>query len=377
MLYRRLVKDTDFTLLVAVLLLIGLGVLMQASATVNMPVGGDPWYYTRRHAVYAAVGLVAMFLTMAVDYRGLARWSRFIYGANLILLVAVIAAGTSSLGAQRWFRLGSMSVQPSEFAKVALILTLAAYLCRRTAKLQHWTDLVLPFLHAGVPMLVILAQPDLGTSLVFAGILLGMLFVSGARWTHLATVYGSAVAAVTGWVVLHLKFGLWIPLKDYQLNRLIVFVNNNIDPLGVGYHIKQALVAIGSGRLFGKGLFAGTQGRLHFLPMQHTDFVFAVVGEDFGFAGATLVLVLFFIIIWRGVRIAAEAKDPFGSLVAAGVVSLFAFHVLINIGMNLGIMPVVGIPLPFISNGGSAMLTDCIAIGLLLGIHFRRRKITF
>lgn len=377
MFYRRLVKDTDVTLLVAVLLLIGLGVLVQASATVNMPVGGDSWYWTKRHAVYAAAGLVAMFLTVAVDYRSLARWSKVIYGGNLLLLLAVIVAGTSSMGAQRWLHLGPVSIQPSEFAKVAIILTLAAYLCRRADKLQHWTDLVVPFLHVGVPVLVVLAQPDLGTSLVFMGILLGMLFVAGARWTHLATIYGSALATVTAWVVLHLKFGLWIPLKEYQLNRLVVFANNNIDPLGVGYHIKQALVAIGSGRLFGKGLFAGTQGRLHFLPMQQTDFVFAVVGEDLGFAGAMLILVLFFVIIWRGIRIAAEAKDPFGSLVAAGVVSLFAFHVLVNIGMNLGIMPVVGIPLPFISSGGSAMVTDCIAVGLLLGIHLRRRKITF
>lgn len=377
MLYRRLLKDVDFTLLAAVLLLIGLGVLMQASATVNMPVGGDPWYWTKKHALYAVVGLVAMVLTMAVDYRSFARWWKFIYVLNLALLAAVLVAGSASMGAQRWFRLGPLSIQPSEFAKVAIILTLATYLSRKTDKLEHWTDLIVPFLHVGVPMLIILAQPDLGTSLVFAGILLGMLFISGARWTHLATVYGSVLAAIITWVTLHLRLGLWIPLKEYQLNRLVVFLDNNVDPLGVGYHIKQALVAIGSGRLLGKGLFAGTQGRLHFLPMQYTDFVFAVVGEDLGFAGALLVLILFFVIIWRGVRIAAEAKDPFGSLVAAGVVSLFAFHVLVNIGMNVGIMPVVGIPLPFISNGGSAMVTDCMAVGLLLGIHFRRRKITF
>jgi len=377
MFYRRLLKDTDFTLLIAVVLLLGLGVLIQASATTNMPVGGDPWYYTKRHAIYAVIGLVAMFGTMAVDYRSFARWSKFIYAGNLLVLVGVLVAGTSSMGAQRWLFIGGLSLQPSELAKVAIILTLAAQLSRRIDRLQRWIDLALPFLHVGLPALIILIQPDLGTSLVFAGILLGMLFIAGARWTHLATIYGSALATVTAWVILHLKFDVWIPLKSYQLNRLIVFADANIDPLGAGYHIRQALVAIGSGRLFGKGLFSGTQGRLHFLPMQHTDFVFAVVGEGLGFVGAVAIITLFFIIIWRGIRIAAEAKDPFGTLVAAGVVSMLAFHVLVNIGMTVGIMPIAGIPLPFISNGGSAMIANCVAIGLLLGIHFRRRKITF
>ncbi len=377
MLYRRLLKDTDFTLLVALLLLLALGTLIQASATVNMPVGGDPWYYTKRHAVFALAGLLAMGVTVAIDYRSFARWSNVIYIANLALLAVVVVLGTSSMGAQRWFRLGSLSVQPSEFAKVAIILTLAAHLSRRLDRLSGWTGLIVPFLYVGLPVLVILAQPDLGTSLVFAGILLGMLFIAGARWTHLAVIYGSALGAAVTWVILHLKFGIWIPLKDYQLSRLIVFANPNVDPLGAGYHIKQALVAIGSGSLLGKGLFTGTQSRLKFLPMQHTDFVFAVVGEELGFLGALALLILFFVIIWRGIRIAAEAKDAYGTLVAAGVVSLFAFHVLVNVGMTVGIMPITGIPLPFISNGGSALVTDCVAVGLLLSIHYRRRKITF
>jgi rod shape determining protein RodA len=377
MFYRRLLKDTDFTLLIAVLLLLALGVTIQASATSSMPVGGDPWHYTKRHAFYAVLGLGAMFGTMAIDYRSFARWAKFIYAGNLLILAGVLVIGTSSMGAQRWFYVGSMSIQPSELAKLAIIVTLATQLSRRIDRLQRWTDLFLPFVHVGLPALVILVQPDLGTSLVFAGILLGMLFIAGARWTHLLALYGSALVTITSWVILHLKFDVWIPLKTYQLNRLIVFADANIDPLGAGYHIRQALVAIGSGRLFGKGLFAGTQGRLHFLPMQHTDFVFAVVGEDLGFIGAAGILTLFLIIILRGIRIAAEAKDPFGTLVAAGVVSMLAFHVLVNVGMTVGIMPIAGIPLPFISNGGSAMIANCAAVGLLLGIHLRRRKITF
>jgi rod shape determining protein RodA len=375
--YRRLIKDMDFTLLAAVLLLIGFGVVVQASATTNMPVGGDPWYYTKRQALYAGVGLVTMFAVMAVDYRTFARWYKVIYVGNVGLLGLVILAGHAAMGAQRWFRIGPFSVQPSEFAKVAIILTLAALLSRRVDRLERWTDLVVPFVHTGLPMVIILTQPDLGTSLVFTAILLGMLFIAGARWTHLVTIYGGALTAAVTWVILHLQYGVWIPLKTYQLNRLIVFARPNVDPLGAGYHIKQALVAIGSGRILGKGLFTGTQSRLRFLPMQHTDFVFAVVGEELGFVGAIVLLGLFLVIIWRGVRIAAEAKDAYGTLVATGIVSLFAFHVLVNVGMTIGVMPITGIPLPFISNGGSAMVTYCAAVGLLLGIHFRRRAISF
>ena len=377
MFYRRLVKDTDFTLLAAVILLVGFGILVQASATINMPVGGDPWHYTKRHALHAGLGLAVMFAAMAVDYRSFARWYKVIYLMNIVLLAAVVLTGDSAMGAQRWFHIAGQSVQPSEFAKVAIILTLATHLSRRVDRLERWTDLILPFIHVGVPAVVILIQPDLGTSLVFSGILLGMLFIAGARWTHLFTIYVGALTAFIGWVVLHLQYGIRIPLKTYQLNRLIVFARPDVDPLGAGYHIKQALVAVGSGRWLGKGPFTGTQSRLRFLPMQHTDFVFAVIAEELGFAGALVLLVLFGVVIWRGVRIAAEAKDAFGTLVAAGVVSMLAFHVMVNVGMSIGVMPITGIPLPFISNGGSAMITNCMAIGLLLGIHFRRRKITF
>ncbi len=377
MFYRRLLKDTDFTLLISVFLLIVFGAVVQASATSTMPVGGDTLYYTKRHIMYCVVGLVAMAATVVIDYRAFARWSKLIYWANLALLGAVVVVGSSYLGAQRWIYIGGQSIQPSELAKVAIILTLASNLSRRADKIEKWTDLIVPFIHVGLPAGIILLQPDLGTSLVFSGILLGMLFLAGAKWTHLLTIYGSALAAMASWVFLHLKFGLWLPLKEYQLDRLIVFINRNVDPLGVGYQIKQALVAIGSGGLIGKGLFTGTQSRLRFLPMQHTDFVFSVVGEELGFLGAIVLLVLFLIVIWRGIRIAAEAKDTYGTLVAGGVVSMLAFHLLVNVGMNLGIMPVAGIPLPFISNGGTAMLTDCVAVGLLLNIHFRHRKITF
>jgi len=205
-LYRRLLKDVDFTLVVAVVLLLGFGLVIQASATANMPVGGDPWYYTKRHAAYIAAGLVAMAATVVVDYRSLARWSKVIYVANLLLLAAVAVAGRAAMGAQRWFFVGSLSIQPSEFAKVAIIISLAAHLSRRFDRLNRFTDLALPFMHVGVPVALIMIQPDLGTSLVFSAILLGMLFIAGARWTQLAAVYGSALAAAVTWVVLHLKY---------------------------------------------------------------------------------------------------------------------------------------------------------------------------
>jgi len=377
LLYRRLLKDMDFTLVVAVVLLIGYGILVQASATTTMPVDGDPWYYTKRQVFYAVVGLAAMFGAMAIDYRVLARWYKVIYAVSLAALAAVLVGGDPAMGAQRWFNLGPVSIQPSEFAKLALILTLAAHLSRRVDRLDRLTDLVMPFVHVGIPAALVMFQPDLGTSLVFMAILLGTLFIAGARWTHLAAIYGGALAAAVTWVILHLQYGVWIPLKKYQLSRLIVFADPDADPLGAGYQMQQALVAVGSGRFLGKGLFTGTQSRLRFLPMQHTDFVFAVVGEELGFVGAAVLLLLFFIVIWRGVRIAAEAKDAFGSLVATGVVSMLAFHVMVNVGMAVGIMPITGLPLPFISNGGSGLVTNCLAMGLLLGVHFRRRKITF
>lgn len=258
-----------------------------------------------------------------------------------------------------------------------MVLTLAALLRNREGKLEGWPDLVMPFIHIGLPMLLILKQPDLGTSLVFMAILLGELFMAGAPLKKLAIVYGGGLALVVAAISLHFKFGLPILLQDYQLNRLLVFLNPQADPLGAGYHVIQSTIALGSGGLFGKGLFAGTQNRLNFLPEQHTDFIFSVIAEEMGFIGILALLILFFILIYRGIRIIAQAKDMYGVLVATGVTTTFAFHVLVNVGMTAGIMPVTGIPLPMVSYGGSSMLASFFGIGLLLNVHMRHHKIQF
>jgi rod shape determining protein RodA len=223
----------------------------------------------------------------------------------------------------------------------------------------------------------VLKQPDLGTSLAFVAITLGILVAAGAPGRILAPIVVAGLGSVIGAVVAHFRWGLPLPLEDYQLKRLIVFTNPGIDPLGSGYQLRQSIIAIGSGRLVGKGLFAGTQNQLRFLPFQHTDFIFSVIGEELGFIGGIAVLTLYLFVLWRGLRIAAMARDYFGALLSVGVVSMLAFHILINVGMTLGMMPVTGIPLPFMSYGGNSMITNMAAVGLLLNVYMRRHKIVF
>ncbi len=200
---------------------------------------------------------------------------------------------------------------------------------------------------------------------------------AGARLGHMLAIYGGGLACAVGAIAAHFRWGLPLPLKDYQLKRLVVFMNPGVDPLGAGYQLRQSVIAVGSGRLFGKGLFSGTQNQLRFLPFQHTDFIFSVIGEELGFVGGACILILYLLVIWRGVRIAASAKDTFGALLATGVVSMLAFHIIVNIGMTIGVMPVTGIPLPFMSYGGTSLVTNMVGIGILLNVHVRRHRTLF
>jgi rod shape determining protein RodA len=249
-----------------------------------------------------------------------------------------------------------------------MIISLAHLLEKRQGRLDNFKDLIPIFIFVGVPFLLVLKQPDLGTSLVFLAILFGMLFIAGIRVKHLAAIVAGGIAFMPIF---------WHFLKDYQKMRLTVFLDPNVDPLGSGYHIIQSKIAIGSGMLFGKGLFAGTQSQLNFLPENHTDFIFAVIGEELGFVGSVVVLTLYFILIYRGIKIAGEARDNFGMLLATGITSMLAFHVLVNVGMTAGIMPVTGIPLPLMSYGVSSLSTNLVSIGILLNIYMRRQKILF
>ncbi|MDK2927012.1 MAG: rod shape determining protein RodA [Bacillota bacterium] len=360
---RRLLKNLDFVIIgaVAALTTISLFIIMSASPE-------DPLYFVKRQLVWVVIGLVAFVITLSIDYHDLGRYARHLYYLNLALLLATLVLGSEAKGAQRWLQFGPVVVQPSEFAKIIIIITLAQLLSEKASEIHTLKDLVPVFVHVGVPMALILKQPDLGTSLVFAALLFVMLFVAGVRWQYLAGLAAGGAAAAP--LLFHF-------LKDYQKKRLLVFLDPSVDPTGSGYHVIQSMIAIGSGRLWGKGLFGGTQNRLGFLPEQHTDFIFSVIGEELGFVRAAGILALYFIIIYRGIRVAARARDDFGTLLATGVVTMLAFHVLVNVGMTTGIMPVTGIPLPFMSYGGSSYLTNMIALGLLLNVHMRRHKILF
>jgi len=375
---KRFLRSLDYTLLAVAALIIVYGLIAISSAThVTNPTGEDPYSFMKKQIVWAALGFAVVLFFMGWRYEELPRYTTALYIINLALLTAVLFIGHTALGAQRWIKLGPFLLQPSEFAKFIIILALANFLTRREGKLDRLRDLVPVFLYTGLPLLLILQQPDLGTSLVFVAIMFGMLYMAGARPALLLTLAFSGLVSVCGWIWAHLNYGVWIPLKEYQLARLTIFLNPWQDWQGAGYHMIQSQIALGSGGLLGRGLYCGTQNQLNFLPEQHTDFIFSVVGEELGFIGAGTLLILYFLLLYRGVKIATAAKDSFGRLAATGIVTMLVFHILVNIGMNIGIMPVTGIPLPLFSYGGSAMLTNLAAIGLLENIYARRQKILF
>lgn len=376
---RRLLKNLDPYLILTVLALSVFGLVVIASATQARWGNWESLVSVKKQLAWISVSLLVLIAVVAFDYNLLRRYSNIFYGCILLTLVWVRFLGEEVLGAQRWIDLGPIQLQPSEFAKVLLILTLADHLARREQQMDSWHDLVPPFLHAGIPVFLVLIQPDLGTSMVFIAILFGMLYVAGTPGKRLLGLGAGGLTAAVAAVVLHLRYGLPIPLKDYQLTRLIVFIDptNPKYILREGYHIYQSRIAIGSGQLWGQGLFSGRQTQLKFLPMQHTDFIFTVVGEELGFIGALALLATFFFLLWRITRAILEAKDLYGALLVTGVLSMIAFQVLVNIGMAVGIMPVTGLPLPFLSYGGSSLLTQIIGVGLVLNVYMRRHKILF
>jgi rod shape determining protein RodA len=254
---------------------------------------------------------------------------------------------------------------------------LARFLVPRVGKLKSVKDLLPVFIYVGIPLLLILKQPDLGTGLVYIAIMFGMLLAAGASPLLLGGLIGGGIGLISFAIYAHYTWGIWLPLKDYQLMRLIIFLDPMIDPKGWGWNVIQSQIAVGSGGLFGKGWGLGSQTKYDFLPEQWTDFIFSVLAEEFGFIGSAFLLLLFFFLIYRGIRIAFKAKDTFGSLIAVGVVSMFAFHILQNVGMTIGIMPITGIPLPFVSYGGSSLLANLIALGLIMNVHIYHDPIMF
>ena len=365
-------RHYDYALLSAVFGLIVMGLLMIYSATHADPDLTSPYYYVRVQAVAAVIGMVFMIIAAFIDFRGLGRYRVHLYVGIITTILLVMVIGSTAMGGQRWISLGFFNLQPSELAKVGMILLLASFLAdRQRGELEAQTTLSVLGLSALVVLLVFL-QPDMGTALVIMAVTLALLFLYGTRLSHFAII--GAAMGVGMFIMFKVLPAAGIHIfHSYQVDRLLVFLNPDYDPGGSGYHLLQSKIAIGSGMMTGKGLYQGTQTQLNFLPEHHTDFIFSVLGEELGFVGAGILLVFYVIVVWRALRIAMISETMFGSLIAGGILSMLLFQVFVNIGMTIGIMPITGIPLPFVSYGGSSMVANLLAIGLLESIHVRSR----
>ena len=364
---RRPLRHLDAVVLLCVIVLAVVGLFAIYSATHRSleVVGEDPAFYVKRQITFLALAAVVLMLVASFDYRFLKVYAGLFYAASLILLILVrTPLGTTVKGSQRWFEFAGFQLAPSEIAKIAVICMLAAFLSELRGDLTL-EDVFRATGLAALPGAIVFLQPDLGTSIVFVAILFGILVVAGTRGRYLA------ILALTALVLIFAGFQVGL-VKEYQVARLTSFLDPEGDPQNRDYNRQQAEIAIGSGGFAGLGYLNGTQTNLDFVPEQHTDFIFTVVGEEFGFVGAISLLGLFGLVLWRAFRTAMIAKDPFGTYLAAGIGSMFALQIFVNIGMTIGIMPITGIPLPFVSYGGSSLLTNAAAVGLLLSVHMRR-----
>jgi rod shape determining protein RodA len=373
MVEKRLLRNTDWFMLVLAFLLVLYGLMAIYSATQSDErlTRGDPYYFVKKQVIWLALGIVALAVMVMIDYHQLPNYAREIYIGNLLLLVLVLFIGKAGGGAERWIEIGPFRLQPSEFAKIAVIITLASYLTRHRERIEELRTVMVSFLHLLAPMALVLLEPDLGTSLTFIFFWVGMLWMARARVLHLLLfIFLGLLAFAAMW-----HFGV---LKDYQKDRILIMRDPEADRRGRGYQLIQQKIAVGSGQLTGKGLTQGTQSQHHFIPEQHTDAIFSVIGEELGFIGSTVLLLLFAaLVIWRILNVVLVAQDDFGVLMATGFACMLAFHVFVNVGMVLAVMPVTGLPLPFVSYGGSNLLTNLTAIGLLLNVCMRRHKLQF
>lgn len=400
-------QQVDWTLLLLTIALTILAGIEIRSTLLNQELK-DYWW---QHLLLGGFGVAVTLMLARWRYEALLQWKWIVYGITNVSLIAVKIFGTTAKGAQSWISVGGFHVQPSEFAKVGVIITLAALLEKRTA--STLPNVAKTLAVTAVPWGLVFIQPDLGSSLVFGAITLGMLYWANANPGWLVLMVSPLVSAIlfstvrpawwvwvvamgiVGWLTLpkrwlgggaalgvNLLFGklgqvMWGLLKDYQKDRITLFINPEKDPLGGGYHLIQSRIAIGSGELWGRGLFQGTQTQGGFIPEQHTDFIFAAIGEELGFIGCIAVLIAFWLICLRLVMIAQTARDNFGSLLAIGVLSMIVFQAIVNIGMTIGIAPITGIPLPWLSYGRSSLLTNFIAIGLVESVINHRKRLKF
>ena len=364
--FRRAVSQMDWLLVLATLLLSLTGIFMIYSAIHSNPVFLNNSLHLKQ-ALWTSLGLCVLLCILFFDYHVFTQWAYLFYVIVIALLIAVLISGHVVYGAKRWLIFGPLRLQPSELARLAVILVLARYFGSRSEdEPMGFRELVPAFALALLPVLLIVRQPDLGTGLTVFLIAGVMVLAVGVKKRVIITIGAATVAcAPLGWFFL----------KPYQQIRILTLFNPDADPLGAGYQRFQSIIAVGSGEIWGKGLLQGTQSRLHFLPEKHTDFIFSVLSEELGFIGSVTVLVLFFIFILRCLSTALNAADKEGTLLAVGITTAFFLYIIFNIGMTLGLMPIVGIPLPLVSYGGSASISSFIAIGLVLNVSMRRKSL--
>ncbi len=368
---RRLITNFDWLMLGLVLVLSIVGIATIFSAT--RPIGDAPQpIFHMKQAVWMGISLIALLSVVSMDYRWFNRFSYPFFALGVFMLGAILVVGHKGMGAQRWLSIGPVSFQPSEITKIFFIMALSRYLSKthKTLNMKDVARIFLIFLAA--PLALLLAQPDLGTGLMFAFIFTAMLLVAGVKRQVLIALILTAALAVP-----FLGNVFWSGLKQYQKNRIVAFVKPEVDPSGIGYQIAQSKITVGSGGFLGKGYTNGTQGVLRFLPEKHTDFVFSIFAEEWGFIGSIIFICFFLLILMRGLETAARAKDRYGYFLSVGIVLMLSFYFTVNIGMTLGLAPVVGVPLPFMSYGGTALVTNYLAIAILINIKMRRFELFY
>jgi rod shape determining protein RodA len=361
----------DPLLLLATLGLVACSLVALNGATEH-DIPGDPNYYVSRQAIYAVVGLVLMYGLSRLDYSRLRELRYPIYGLLLAIILLVLGVAQATRGAKSWIALPGFNFQPSELGKVLLVVALSAFLVDRMRRMGRDTTARIMLLGL-LPTMLVIAEPDLGSALVYVAGTLALLFVAGAPWRHFAALGVLFAVALALVLVAAPKMGIDV-LEPYQVERLTSFLHPSADPGDEGYQQHQALIAMGSGEKTGRGVANATQTSLNFLPEHHTDFIFAVIGETFGFAGCALVLSLYALLIWRGLHILTVAKNLYGALIAGGITVMLLFQLFVNIGMNVGIMPITGVTAPLLSFGGSSMLATFLALGLLQSVHAQARE---
>ncbi len=372
-------KFIDKPFILTLLIILAFGIIIQSSASSGM--SSDALYYVKKQLFMIAMGLIGAIFIIRYDFTEFKNFGIILYILSVLLLIAVLVFGTELRGTTGWISLGPLpAIQPAEFTKILLILAFADFVNRRRGELDTLMKMLPCFLYMGLPFILIMMQPDLGTALVYIAITVIMMFAAGANTRVLLALIGGSIFLAGLVLFLHFNLNMSIPLEDYQLKRLTVFVdpyNDGQGGRGAGWNTIQSLVAIGSGGLTGKGLYNGTQVQLNFLPEHHTDFIYAVIGEELGFIGAAFIILLYGILIMRSLYIASESREFFGTLVVIGVTAMWLFHIFENIGMSIGLMPITGIPLPFISYGGSSMITNLLAVALIINVNIRGKQIVF